>query len=198
MDRIAVSLATQGFTVLNINYRLSPKHTHPAPIKDLEMAIRFFKANSNKFKLNKDKIGLWGYSSGGHTVSYYALTRAKDSNLSVNAVVSGGAPYDFTWYPRDPNLKKYIGQYRDEALFAYEKAGATTKVNSSAPPFFLYHAKNDDIVEFHQMPSFEADLKLNEIPVKTYTVNFWGHVGTFLFSRKAIEKGVNFLIKHLK
>lgn len=198
MDRIAVSLATHGFTVLNINYRLAPHHTHPAPIEDLEKAIKFLKANSEKFKLDEEKIGLWGYSSGGHTVSYYALTRSNDPMLSVQAVVAGGAPYDFTWYPRDADLKKYLGHFRDEALLAYKKASATSKVNSAAPPFFLYHAKNDDTVEFHQMPAFEADLKLKGVPVKTYTVNFWGHIGTFLFSEKAIEKGVMFLNKHLK
>jgi acetyl esterase/lipase len=42
------------------------------------LALKYFKLNTSKFKLDPKRIGLWGYSSGGHIVSDYALKHAQD------------------------------------------------------------------------------------------------------------------------
>lgn len=192
MDEVSESLASHGFVVLNINYRLAPKYQHPAPIDDLEEALKYFKENSQKFKLDPKRIALWGYSSGGHTVSLFALTRAK-----VQAVVSGGAPYDLTWYTHSPYVKAYTGRYRDEAFKEYIDASPAYRITKSAPPFFLYHAIKDNLVEHSQATAFEAKLMMNGTPVERYDIEFWGHGFAFAFSREAIEKGVQFLQEKL-
>lgn len=197
MDKVAESLASNGLAVLNINYRLAPKYQHPAPIDDLESAILYVKKNSAAFNIDPHRIGLWGYSSGGHTVSYYALTRAKNSELKVSAVVTGGAPYDFSWYPHSPYIKGYMGKYRDQMSMEYRNASPSELVTSEAPPFYLYHAEEDRLVEYAQSRAFEAKLKASGVPVKVHTISFWGHAGAFVFSDRAIEKGVKFLNKHL-
>lgn len=198
MDSIAESLAAHGFVVFNINYRFSPEHRHPAPIDDLEKAIRFLKSNKEKFKISPEKIGLWGYSSGGHTTSYYALTRAQSDDLKVKAVVSGGAPYDFTWYPQSPYINGYTGFYRDQNLNLYIEASASSKVNALAPPFFLYHAINDELVEFAQQSAFEAKLKEKNVEVKTHNIKFWGHATAFALPDEPVEKGIEFLKEKLR
>lgn len=91
MSAVAETLVTHGYVVYNINYRLAPEHRHPAPVDDLESALSFIKIHHQKYKVDVNKIGLWGYSSGAHTVSYYALTHKK-----IAAVVAGCGPYDFT------------------------------------------------------------------------------------------------------
>lgn len=198
MDSIAESLASNGFVVFNINYRFAPEHQHPAPIDDLEVAIKYLKQNSQKYKLNKEKIGLWGYSSGGHTSSFYALTRAGKKELEVQAVVSGGAPYDFTWYPHSPYIKGYTGVYRDQNLKLYIEASVPTHINSYAPTFFLYHAENDRLVEWVQAQNFAAKLKYQGLYVKTYSVKFWGHAFAFALPDAPVEKGIKFLKKKLR
>ncbi len=197
MNSIAESLAANGFVVFNINYRFSPKNKHPAPIDDLQSAIQYFKANAQKYKFESSKLGLWGYSSGGHTVSYYALTRAADPNLKVSAVVSGGAPYDFTWYPHSPYINAYTGFYRDQNLKLYFDASATNQITKDAPPFYLYHAEKDRLVEWVQMTSFAAKLKKENIEVKSHSVKFWGHAMAFAMVNEPLEKGIKFLKKKL-
>lgn len=197
MENVARSLAQHGLVVFNINYRLAPKFKHPAPIEDLEAAMEVFKTHFEKYKLDPSRIGLWGYSSGGHTVSYFAAIHAKNPKLKVHAVVAGGAPFDLTWYPHSPYIKKYLGKYRDQVLDKYIEASVTEHLTSDMPPFYLYHAKGDRLVEYAQTTSFEARLRKLQVPVKSYEIGFWGHQTAFIFSSNAVKKGVKFLTKEL-
>lgn len=198
MHFIAKSLASHGFVVFNINYRLAPEHLHPAPIEDLTKAISFFKSNAENYKLNPQKIALWGYSAGGHIVSYFALKNSDHEKLKVQAVVTGGTPFDFTWYPLSPIINRYMGGFRDEKFQEYIAASVTSYISSSAPPFFLYHGVEDRLVEFVQTSSFEAKLKQNRTPVTRHDVYFWGHINTFLFSKQSVQKGIEFLKKTIR
>ena len=193
MNHIAKSLATNGYAVFNINYRLSPKFQHPAAIEDLHEAVEYMKRHAKKYQLNKNKIALWGYSSGGHTVSYYALKNKKQ----VNLVVSGGAPYDLSVYPSSGYVKGYLGGFRDQMIDRYKEASPINHVTKDAPAFFLYHAKSDNLVEYEQMINFEKMLKKSSVKHETHSVAFWGHAMTFIISSESIKKGILFLDKNL-
>lgn len=194
---IGESLASHGYTVISINYRFPPKHLHPAPIDDLATALTYFRTNAKKFKLDPSRIGLWGYSAGGHITALYALLKVGTPE-EVQAVVSGGTPYDLTWYPESPIISPYIGGKRNKKLNEYFEASPSWNVKKSAPPFFLYHAKNDKLVEYAQMTSFEAKLRREGNIVESHTVPFWGHAFAFILSDESVEKGVKFLNKHVK
>lgn len=194
---IARSLASHGYSVININYRFPPKHLHPAPIEDLKTALAWFRKNSEKYKLNPEKIALWGYSAGGHITSLYALQQSGKPE-GVQAVVSGGTPYDLTWYTHSPIIGPYIGGRRDKKLKEYFEASPAWNIRKDAPPFFIYHAQNDKLVEYAQATSFEARMKREGNYIKRYRVPFWGHAFAFIFSDDAVKKGVHFLDKHLK
>ena len=111
---------------------------------------------------------------------------------------SSRAPYDLTWYTESPYVKEYTGHYRDEAFQEYIDASPAYQINKDAPPFFLYHALNDNLVEHSQATSFEAKLMMNKSPVERYDISFWGHGFAFAFSSEAIEKGVQYLERKLK
>lgn len=194
---IAQSLASHGYAVININYRFAPKDLHPAPIEDLGMAIVWFKKNAARFRLNPEKIGLWGYSAGGHITSLYALQKTGTAD-AVQAVVSGGAPYDLTWYTHSPLISPYIGERRDKKLEEYFQASPAWNIKKGAPPFFIFHAKNDKLVEYAQATSFEARMKREGNSIKRYKVPFWGHALAFILSDEAVKKGIKFLDKELK
>jgi acetyl esterase/lipase len=194
---IARSLASHGYVVININYRFSPENRHPAPIEDLDSALKWFKGNAAKYRLNPRKIGLWGYSAGGHIVSFFALQNI-GSPSAVQAVVSGGAPYDLTWYTHSPIIGPYMGGFRNVKLEEYFAASPAWNIKPNAPPFYIYHAKNDKLVEYAQATSFEARMKREGNSIKRYKVPFWGHAFAFIMSDDAVKRGVKFLNKHLK
>jgi len=193
MTNIAESLATNGYNVFNISYRFAPQFKHPSPIEDLSLAIAFIKKSQGE-KLKNKKIGLWGYSSGAHTALMYGL---KEEN-SVVAIVAGGGPYDFTWWPNSPIVTPYMGYARDENIEGWLEASPVSLLTKNSPSLFLYHGKEDELVEHSQMTALDARAKLMGIDSETHTVSFWGHATTFVFSNEAIQKAILFLNKRFK
>jgi acetyl esterase/lipase len=78
VSAIANFLANQGFVVINMNYRLLPTFTYPAPLEDMQMVLQWAKQNSEQYKIDTAHIGMSGHSAGGHLVALYALTQDKD------------------------------------------------------------------------------------------------------------------------
>lgn len=199
MDFIAESLAEHGFVVMNINYRLAPEFKHPAPALDLKSAHQFLIQNAQSFNFDSTRpIGLWGYSSGGHTVSYYVSAMKDQLAGEVGAVISGGAPYFLTWYPESPYLKEYLGGFRKEKLEEHFEASINTHVHPELPPYFFYHAHKDKLVEPVQSTAFQALLEKEGVESELYFIDFWGHSMAFIFSSESVKRGVEFLKTKLK
>jgi acetyl esterase/lipase len=75
---IAVFLANQGFVVINMNYRLLPTFSYPAPMEDIQMVLQWASRNSGQYRIDVTRIGMSGHSAGGHLSSLYALTQDKN------------------------------------------------------------------------------------------------------------------------
>ena len=65
----AVPFVAKGYAVASINYRLSQHAVFPAQIEDCKAAIRWLRANAEKYDLDPKRIGVWGASAGGHLVA---------------------------------------------------------------------------------------------------------------------------------
>lgn len=99
-------LLAAGYAVASINYRLSSEAIYPAQIYDAKAAVRFLRANAEKYQLNPDKFGAWGASAGGSLVSLLGTTcgvaelegeelgNAEQSSC-VQAVIDWFGPIDF-------------------------------------------------------------------------------------------------------
>jgi acetyl esterase/lipase len=62
----AIGIVPHGYVVASINFRLTDKAAWPAQIQDCKAAVRFLRANSEKYHIDPKRIGAWGTSSGGH------------------------------------------------------------------------------------------------------------------------------------
>ncbi len=63
-----------GYACASVNYRLSSEAGYPAPIEDVKSAVRFLRANAEKYGYNADKIIIWGESAGAYLAMMAALT----------------------------------------------------------------------------------------------------------------------------
>jgi acetyl esterase/lipase len=202
MDEVAKELVKKGFAVFNISYRLAPKHQFPEQVKDIRAAMRFLNDHAKDYGYDINRLALYGYSAGGHLAALVGmagdLERGPKDTVKVKAVVAGGTPADLTKYENSELVVKLMGGKYSEKPEAYKKASPIFYVNRGDPPIFLFHGKNDWIVEYQQMLDFERKLEEEGVGVETLTIPVMGHVAVFLYSGTAVQKSIQFLQDNLK
>jgi acetyl esterase/lipase len=65
----ARSFVQKGYAVASINYRLSQHAIFPAQLQDCKAAVRYLRANADKYSIDPNRFGAWGASAGGHLVA---------------------------------------------------------------------------------------------------------------------------------
>jgi acetyl esterase/lipase len=78
VSAIAQFLSAQGFVVVNMNYRLLPEFSYPAPLEDFQLLLQWISQNALQYRIDTARIGMSGHSAGGHLISLYALTQDKN------------------------------------------------------------------------------------------------------------------------
>src|SRR5690606_34682322 len=58
-----------GVTAAVLKYRLGPRYRHPAPLQDAGRGLRYLRSHSEELKLSSNRIGIMGFSAGGHLAS---------------------------------------------------------------------------------------------------------------------------------
>lgn len=198
MSGIAEFLASHGFVVMNLSYRFAPKHRYPAQVEDVHDAIGWFKSQAEKFKVDPTRLGGWGYSAGGHLISQWAfLESKKQQSPALQAIVSGGAPYDLSWYPFSPIITHLLDGFRDQRIQEYKEASPINHISPYAPPMFLIHAEQDRLVEAVQSSNLQNKLRDVGVQAELSLVSYWGHAWTFLMADEATLAGLDFLKKKL-
>ena len=192
MEKFGRRLARRGFAVYNIDYRLAPDHRHPAQIEDVRAAIEHLKVLAEAYPLDLNRVGLLGYSAGGHLALLAAAT-AKESSPEIRAVVAGGAPVKLSRYPRSPYIIDLIGGKLDEFPEAYAEASPHTHVTPDHPPALLYHGRWDLLVEVEQSRLYHQTLLENEVESTLMERRVFGHLATFLFDGPTMRRTVSFL-----
>lgn len=64
-----------GYACATVNYRLAQEAAYPAAVEDVKAAVRFLRANAEKYGYDGEKIAIWGESAGGYLATMAAVTR---------------------------------------------------------------------------------------------------------------------------
>jgi acetyl esterase/lipase len=179
---IAQWLSEHGIATIILEYRL-PKLRHEVPLLDAQRAIRLTRANAATWKINPNRIGVLGFSAGGHVASTVA-TRFDTGNIaSPDPIERLSCRPDFAWlvYPV-VTMGKYTNTgSRDEligrdpkpeliALYSNE-----TQVTADTPPTFLAHAVDDKPVPPENSRQFVAAMKSHRVSVELLELPSGGH-----------------------
>ena len=212
-DCPAVFLATQGYAVASINYRLSQHAIFPAQIEDCKAAIRWLRANAAQHHIDPDHIGVWGSSAGGHLVALLGTTgnvkelEGQGGNLDqssrVQCVVDWFGPTDFTTMggshdgPTSAEAKLLGGPVQENKEKA-RKASPLAYAGKDSAPFLIMHGDQDKSVPIQQSEALTEALTKAGVEATFVVVKGNGHGGPGFNSpenRKLIE---DFLTKHLR
>ena len=202
MDGIARTLVEAGYVVMNMDYRFAPAYRFPAQLHDVQIAVRWLRDHAADFELNPDRIGLFGYSSGGHLAALQALVAGQEGELTspyggadtrVQAVVAGGAPTDLRKFSGGSLVPAFLGGTRAEVPERFMDASPVTHVHPDAPPFFLFHARADRTVPLDHATDFARTLKDAGVPVVLYEQTWRGHITGFLWRGSAMAAATAWL-----
>jgi len=189
------SLLQAGYTVFAIPHRATPTFRYPAPLEDVQRAVRFIRHNASKFGIDAARIGGAGGSSGAHLISMLAtMDGAGDpadpdatnrESAKIQCAVARAAPVDLTQMSPSlgaPLVALLLGARIDDTTakgsVEYKTAVAAspiTYVSADDPPILLMHGDADRTVPFHQSELMEAALRKVNVPVKLIRIEGGDH-----------------------
>lgn len=158
-------LAQSGFVVASAEYRTSNEVQFPHQLEDVKAAIRYLRANSKRYNIASDKIGVSGESAGGYLASMAALVNDSKYEVGDNLQYSSEVMAACPWYPPTDFARMSLannGNYggapeslllgKDVTLYPDEAKAIcpVTYVHKDAPPFFIIHGNGDTLVPFSQ------------------------------------------------
>jgi acetyl esterase/lipase len=192
--------AQAGYVAIAVSYRLSPKHPFPAPVEDARCAVRWLRANADRYKIDKDHVGAVGYSAGAQLACLLG-SPGEGAASRVQAVVSFYGVTDLA-DAKHPLLAFVVRQYlsgpANEGKDAAKKASPLHHAGKGSAPTLLIHGDADTLVPIAQSRAYAAKLReagaevsLVEVPKAEH--NFVGEA-----EQDALRKMFRFLDEQLK
>jgi len=213
MNHFIEGMARMGYVAVTPDYRLVPAARFPAQVEDCKAAVRWLRANASKFKIDAARIGVVGFSAGGHLASMLGVTgKAEgfeggggnpDESSAVQAVVSFFGPADFSTrdWPKDLETEVIVpflgGPFADNPD-QYKRASPITYVSGRAPPYLFFHGVEDKLVPAAQSIAFAQKLTAAGVAAEAVTLQNEGHGFSDAGNRKSMQQMLDFLAARLK
>ena len=204
-------LIDAGFAVVCLNHRSSTDAKFPAQIEDVKGAIRFIRANAEKFKIDASFIGITGFSSGGHLSALAGVTNGAkelEGTIGGNLKVSSNVDAVVDWFgPVDMAHMNKCETVNDEKSPEAVLIGGAPKDNpekiaeispvtyvsklKNAPKFLVIHGDADNVVPYCQSVNFSEELKKIGALTEFITVPNGQH-GPITFNEETYKKMTDF------
>ena len=166
-----------GITAFVLKYRLGPQYHHPIELGDAQRAIRTVRARAAEFNIIPDRIGMMGFSAGGHLTSTAGTHFDAGKPDASDPIERVGSRPDFLilGYPVisfDPaithagSLKNLLGDNPDLKLV--ENLSNELQVTAQTPPTFIFHTTNDNGVPVENSVRFYLALRKAKVPVEMH------------------------------
>ncbi len=179
---IAGWLNKHGITGVVLEYRL-PKGNSAVPLLDAQRAIRLVRSKAGDWKCDPKKIGIMGFSAGGHLASTAGTKFDSGDEKAADPIEKTSCRPDFMIliYPvislgekgHAGTRTNLLGQNpSDEKIKLFSNE---LQVTAQTPPAFLAHAKDDKLVPPDNSRMFYDALKLNKVPAEYLELAQGGH-----------------------
>lgn len=214
---MAERLASEGFVTVAVVYRLSIEARYPAAVYDLKSAVRWMRASANKFKIDTNKIAVYGCSAGGHLAALIGTTNGdkkfekdnsnKSYSSSVEAIVDVDGVVDFFGKGSEEVTKKsgkpsaahlWFGVSAKEDSAVWKDAGPINHTGKNTPPILFinsaqarFHAGRDAMIKI--LNKYNIYSEVHTLPGTVHT--FWLFEPWF---KKTFNYTLNFLRKTLE
>ena len=176
--QIADWLNSIGVTAFVLKYRLhGTGHQHPIPMLDGQRAIRTVRARSTEWKIDPNRVGIIGFSAGGHLASTLGTHIDAGDSKATDPIdrISSRPDFMILCYPVISMTADFIhrgsrdnllGPKPDEALL--KSLSNETQVTRETPPTFLFHTNEDAGVLPENSIAFYSALRKAGVPAELH------------------------------
>lgn len=177
-------LTTRGVAAFVLAYRLGPRYRYPAEREDAQRAIRMVRVHAAEYGVAEDRVGMWGFSAGGHLAAtvgtHFDMGEASASDgvervssrpdflVLAYPVISLEAPA-----PHSGSKKNLLGDNPDPKLV--HLLSANLQVTKDTPPTFLFSTTDDKIVPVINSVLFYTALVKANVPAELHVFQHGTH-----------------------
>jgi acetyl esterase/lipase len=175
--QVAYWFNAMGISAFVLKYRLGPKYHHPIELGDAQRAIRIVRSRAQEFGVLPDRIGMMGFSAGGHLTATAGTHFDAGKPDAANPIDRAGSRPDFLilGYPvisSDPairhagSFRNLLGDNPDPRLL--EDLSNDLRVTPETPPTFLFHTNADTGVPPENSIRFYLALRKAKVPAEMH------------------------------
>ena len=180
---IADVLVPRGIAAIVLKYRLPNKH-HTIPSTDARRALRTVRHHAEQWHIRPDRVGVWGFSAGGHLAST-VTTQFDDGQAEAVDLIerqSSRPDYSILFYPvismemevtHSGSRNNLLGENAPATLV--ELYSNEKKISKETPPTFLLHCSDDRVVAVENSLRFYQGLVRHGIPSQLLIYEKGGH-----------------------
>ena len=166
-----------GITAFVLKYRLGPRYHHPIELGDAQRAIRLVRSRATEFEISPARIGMMGFSAGGHLASTTATHFDGGNPAAADPIDRAGSRPDFVIlgypvitleapYAHQGSIKNLLGDHADPKLV--EELSSDLHVTAQTPPTFVFATSDDDVVPVENSVSFYVALHKAGVPAELH------------------------------
>jgi acetyl esterase/lipase len=165
-----------GVSAFVLTYRLGPRYHHPIELGDAQRAIRTVRSRAAEYGIAADKIGIMGFSAGGHLASSAGTHFDAGNPRAADAIDRAGSRPDFMvlCYPvitfgafaHQGSKQNLLGENPDPKLV--ELLSNELQVTKDTPPAFLFHTTTDATVPVENSVLFYSALRKAGVPAELH------------------------------
>jgi acetyl esterase/lipase len=166
-----------GIAAFVLRYRLGPQYRHPVELGDAQRAIRMVRARAAEWHIAPDRIGIMGFSAGGHLAATASTKFDAGAPTAADPIdrVSSRPDFAVLAYPvisfvepwtHQGSRTALLGDAPDPALA--RSLSAETQVTPSTPPTFIYHTTNDATVPVENAVAYFLALRRAGVPAEMH------------------------------
>ena len=173
-----------GIAAFVLKYRLGPKYQHPIALGDMQRAIRTVRSRAAEWHIAPDRIGVMGFSAGGHLASHASTQFDSGNGSATDDVDRASSRPDFAilGYPvislsepwtHQGSRTMLLGDKPDNALL--RRVSTDTQVTAQTPPTFLFHTNADTAVPVENSIFYFLALRKAGVPAEMHIFKDGAH-----------------------
>jgi acetyl esterase/lipase len=168
---------SMGITAFVLKYRLGPRYHHPIELGDAQRAIRMVRSRAKKFGIAPERIGMMGFSAGGHLAATVATHFDIGNPAAADPIDRVSSRPDFVVlgypvitfeppYAHSGSAENLLGENPDPKLI--DELSNERHVTAQTPSTFLFSTSEDTVVPPENSVSFYAALHRAGVPAELH------------------------------